>query len=40
LQKAYAGHEVEMTWLKVDPLFNSLHGNPRFKDLLRNVGFE
>ena len=40
LQKAYAGHEVEMTWLKVDPFFRLLHGDPRFKDLLRNVGFE
>jgi thiamine kinase-like enzyme len=40
LQKAYTDHEVEMTWLKVDPLFKPLHGDPRFENLLRKVGFE
>jgi len=39
LQKAYSDHEVEMTWLKVDPLFLSLHDDQRFESLLRNVGF-
>jgi hypothetical protein len=40
LQKAYTGHEVDMVWLKVDPLFRPLHGDPRFKDLLRKIGFK
>jgi hypothetical protein len=40
LQKAYTDHEVEMVWLKVDPLFRQLHGDPRFEDLLRKIGFE
>jgi Predicted integral membrane protein len=40
LQKAYTNHEVEMVWLKVDPLFRPLHGDPRFENLLRKIGFE
>lgn len=40
LQKAYTNHEVEMVWLKVDPLFRTLHGDPRFENLLRKIGFE
>lgn len=40
LQKAYTYHEVEMTWLKVDLLFRPLHGDQRFENLLRKIGFE
>jgi adenylate cyclase len=40
LQKAYTDHEVEMFWLKVEPLFSSLHSDPRFKELLKKIGFE
>jgi TolB-like protein len=40
LQKAYTGHEVDMVWLKVDPLFRPLHGDSRFEELLRKIGFK
>jgi TolB-like protein/Tfp pilus assembly protein PilF len=40
LQKAYTNHEAEMTWLKVDPLFRPLHGDPMFEALLQKIGFE
>ncbi|HET6768739.1 MAG TPA: adenylate/guanylate cyclase domain-containing protein [Chitinophagaceae bacterium] len=39
LQKAYTDREVEMYWLKVEPLFSSLHNDPRFKELLKKIGF-
>ena len=28
----------ELTLLAVDPLFNSLHGDPRFSNFLRRIG--
>lgn len=37
LQKAYTDHEVEMYWLKVEPLFKPLRNDPRFKALLNKV---
>ena len=40
LQKAYRDHEVEMFWLKEEPLFISLRNEPRFKELLAKVGFK
>jgi TolB-like protein len=40
LESGYNNHEVEMYWLKVEPLFRSLHGDPRFEDLLRKIGFK
>jgi adenylate cyclase len=40
LQKAFRDHEVEMYWLKVEPLFISLHNEPGFKELLTKVGFK
>jgi len=40
LEKAYTDHEVEMYWLKVEPLFRPLHGDPRFEDLLLKIGFK
>jgi adenylate cyclase len=39
LQKAFKDHEVEMYWLKVDPLFTSLRNDPRFKEILTKIGF-
>jgi len=39
LEKAYNSHDTELTWLKVDPMFESLHDDPRYQDLLRRVGF-
>ena len=38
LEKAYAQHSNELTALKVDPIYDSLRGDPRFQDLLRRVG--
>ncbi len=40
LQKAYKDHEVEMYWLKVEPPFNPLHNDPRFKEILAKIGFK
>lgn len=39
LQNAFTNHEVEMTWLKVDPVFQPLKGDSRFENLLRKIGF-
>jgi eukaryotic-like serine/threonine-protein kinase len=38
LEKAYADRSMLMTLIKVDPEFDSLRSDPRFKDLLRRVG--
>jgi TolB-like protein/Tfp pilus assembly protein PilF len=38
LDKAYADREGRMTLLQYAPEFNSLHADPRFKDLVRRVG--
>ncbi len=40
LQIAYTNHEVDMVWLKVDPLFLALHGDARFDNLLLKIGFK
>lgn len=40
LEKAYNDREVEMYWLKVEPLFNTLHGDPQFEKLLLKIGFK
>jgi tetratricopeptide (TPR) repeat protein len=40
LEKAFTDHEVEMYWLKVEPLFRSLHGDPQFENLLKKIGFK
>ena len=39
LEKSFRAHDMEMIWLKIEPQFKSLHGDPRFQDLLRRVGF-
>ena len=38
LEKAYEERDSNITNLKVDPGFDSLHSDPRFTDLLRRVG--
>ncbi len=38
LEKAYAAHDLQLQFLKVDPAFDSLRDDPRFQDLLRRVG--
>ncbi len=37
LEKAYRDHEVEMYWIKVEPLFRALRREPRFQVLVENV---
>ena len=36
---AYTVHELEMIWLKVDPMFRSMDGDQRYQDFLARVGF-
>ena len=40
LEKAYSNHEVDLVWLKVDPLFHELKGDRRFENLLQKIGFK
>jgi TolB-like protein len=39
LEKSFKAHEVEMYWLRTEPLFESLRQDPRYKSLLLRVGF-
>ncbi|MBA3601598.1 MAG: hypothetical protein H0W45_10270, partial [Acidobacteria bacterium] len=38
LEKAYAAHDLQLQFLKVDPTFDSLRDDARFQDLMRRVG--
>jgi hypothetical protein len=38
-ENAYKEKEMELIWLKVDPRLKPLHGDPRYEELLRKVGF-
>jgi tetratricopeptide (TPR) repeat protein len=38
LEKAYAERSPELVNLKVEPRFDNLHSDPRFKDLARRIG--
>jgi tetratricopeptide (TPR) repeat protein len=38
LDKAFQDRSWYLTWLKVEPRFDPLRADPRFKDLLRRVG--
>lgn len=40
LNKAYEEHAGQMIYIKVDPWIKNLHSDPRYKELLRKVGFE
>ncbi|NNM23024.1 MAG: hypothetical protein HKO54_05675 [Flavobacteriaceae bacterium] len=39
LEKSYDHHEVEMMWLKEEPLLRPLRTDPRYVDLYERVGF-
>ena len=39
LQKSYDRHEVEMTWLREEPLLIPLRNDERYEDLYNKVGF-
>jgi len=39
LQKSYDKHEVEMTWLREEPLLAPVRNDPRYKELYEKVGF-
>lgn len=39
LQKSYDKHEVEMTWLREEPLLAPIRNDPRYIDLYEKVGF-
>jgi len=38
LEKAYAEHDLQLQFLKVDPAFDPLRDDPRYTDLIRRVG--
>ncbi len=38
LEKAYQDHSPWLIWLNVDPRFDSLHGDSRYRDLRRRMG--
>ena len=40
LTKAYEEHSGQMWLIKIDPWINNLHSDPRYKELLKKVGFE
>ncbi len=39
LQRSYDRHEVEMTWLREEPLLIPLRNDKRYKDLYHKIGF-
>ena len=38
LERAYAAHDLQMQFLKVEPSYDALRSLPRFQDLMRRVG--
>ncbi len=39
LERGFEQRDVKMVFLKVEPKWNNLRGEPRFQDLMRRVGF-
>ncbi len=40
LERGFAQRDPKMTFLKVDPKWNNLRGDPHFQDVIRRVGFQ
>lgn len=40
LEQAFAQRNLKLVFLKVEPKWNNLRGDPRFQNLLRRVGFQ
>jgi TolB-like protein/Tfp pilus assembly protein PilF len=40
LEKAYEERDATLVWLKVEPVYDSLRSDPRFKALLKKIGLE
>ena len=40
LQKAYAEHSNAVVLIKVDPIYDPVRSDPRFKDLLARLGLQ
>ncbi len=40
LKRSFLAHEGALTWIKVDPRFEALRGEPRFKEIVRRMGLE
>jgi tetratricopeptide (TPR) repeat protein len=38
LERAYAAHDLQLKYLKVEPHYDGLRSDPRFTDLMRRVG--
>jgi tetratricopeptide (TPR) repeat protein len=39
IEKAYEGRSTALVWFKTDPLWDTLRSDPRYRDLLRRIGF-
>jgi tetratricopeptide (TPR) repeat protein len=38
LELAHSNHETALVWIKIDPRFEALHGEPRFEAILKQMG--
>jgi hypothetical protein len=40
LERAIENNDVELVWLKEEPLFTNLHSDPRYQHYLERAGFK